>query len=113
MFDWSETMKHKAMHDIFRKGQRNDATDEKHNVRTHSELRNRQQDDCEQGRYQHLAEIDDGGHAPIRGDELSNAVPTSSMLEPPSEDLQSRAEGKSKYATGFGLTTPAASEAAR
>jgi hypothetical protein len=23
MFDWCETMQHKAMHDIFRKGQRN------------------------------------------------------------------------------------------
>src|SRR5713226_7320865 len=35
-----ETMQHKAMHDIFRKGQRNDTTGEKHSVRTHSELRN-------------------------------------------------------------------------
>jgi hypothetical protein len=40
MFGWCETMQHKAMHDIFRKGQRNDATSEKQSVRTHSELRN-------------------------------------------------------------------------
>jgi hypothetical protein len=49
MFDWCETMQHKAMHDIFRKGQRNDPTGEKHSIRTHSERRNRQQDDCERG----------------------------------------------------------------
>jgi hypothetical protein len=51
MFDWCETMQHKAMYDIFRKGQRNDTTGEKHGVRTHSERRNRQQDDCERGSY--------------------------------------------------------------
>jgi len=28
MFDWCETMQHKAMHEIFRKGQRNDTTGE-------------------------------------------------------------------------------------
>jgi hypothetical protein len=33
-------MQHKAMHDIFRKGQRNDTTGEKHSVRTYSEPRN-------------------------------------------------------------------------
>jgi hypothetical protein len=60
VFDWCETMQHKAMHEIFRKGQRNDG--EKHNVRTHSELRNCQQNDREQKRYQHFTEIDDGGH---------------------------------------------------
>src|ERR1700692_2719514 len=71
MFDWCETMQHKAMHGIFCKGQSNDTTDEKHSVRTHSELRNCQQDDCEQGRYQHFAEIDDGGHEPsLRLDRL-------------------------------------------
>src|ERR1700737_5324491 len=75
MFDWCETMQHKAMHGIFCKGQSNDTTDEKHSVRTHSELRNCQQDDCEQGRYQHFAEIDDGGHGPIRGAALSDAPP--------------------------------------
>jgi hypothetical protein len=47
MSDWCETMQHKAMHEIFRKGQRNDTTGEKLRVRTHSELRNCQQDDCE------------------------------------------------------------------
>jgi hypothetical protein len=41
MFVWYETMQHKAMHDIFRKSQRNDTTGEKHSVRTQSELRNR------------------------------------------------------------------------
>ena len=40
MFSRCEAMQHKAMHDIFRKGQRNDTTGEKHSVRTHSELRN-------------------------------------------------------------------------
>jgi hypothetical protein len=40
MFGRCETMQHKAMHDIFRKGQRNDTTGEKHSVRTNSELRN-------------------------------------------------------------------------
>lgn len=64
MFVWCEAMQHKAMHEIFRKGQRNDTTGEKHSVRTYSELRNCQQDDSEQGRYQHFAEIDDGGHEP-------------------------------------------------
>jgi integrase len=29
MFGWCETMQHKAMHEIFRKGQRNDTTGEK------------------------------------------------------------------------------------
>jgi len=29
VFDWCETMQHKAMHEIFRKGQRNDTTGEK------------------------------------------------------------------------------------
>jgi hypothetical protein len=62
MFDWCEPMQHKAMHEIFRKGQCNDTTGEKHSVKTHSELRNCQQNDCEQKRYQHFAEIDDGGH---------------------------------------------------
>jgi hypothetical protein len=55
-------MQHKAMHEIFRKGQRNDSTDEKRNFGAHSKLRNRQQDDCEQGRYKHFAKIDGRGH---------------------------------------------------
>jgi hypothetical protein len=32
MCDWCETMQYKAMHDIFREGQRNDATDEKREI---------------------------------------------------------------------------------
>jgi hypothetical protein len=32
MFGRRETMQHKAMHGIFRKGQRNDTTGEKHRV---------------------------------------------------------------------------------
>jgi hypothetical protein len=40
MFDWCETMQHKAMNEIFRKGQIDDTTDEKHTVGTQSELRN-------------------------------------------------------------------------
>jgi hypothetical protein len=34
MFGRCEAMQHKAMHDIFRKGQRNDTTGEKHSVIT-------------------------------------------------------------------------------
>ena len=35
-----ETMQHKAMNEIFRKGQSDDTTDEKHTAGTQSELRN-------------------------------------------------------------------------
>src|SRR5471030_1644532 len=66
-------MQHKAMHDIFGKGPSNDTTGEKQSIRTHSGLRDCQQDDCEQGRYQHLAEIDDCCHGPILGAAPSDA----------------------------------------
>ena len=62
MLDWYEMMQHKAMSKIFGKSPHNDASDEKRGVGTHSELRNRKQDNCEQGRYQHFAKIDGGSH---------------------------------------------------
>src|SRR3954454_7644061 len=73
MFDRRETMQHKAMHDVFRQGQRNDTTGEKHSVGTDPELRNCQQTNCEQGRYWHFAEINDCGHEPNLGARPSSA----------------------------------------
>src|SRR6266550_975277 len=62
MLSWREIVQHKTMNDVFGKGPRNDAAGEKRSGGGHSERRDREQDDCEQGSYQHFAKIDQGGH---------------------------------------------------
>jgi len=62
MLGWREAVQHKAVNKIFGKSPSNHATDEWRSVSTHSEMRNRQQQDCKQRGYQHFAEIDDRSH---------------------------------------------------
>ena len=62
MLGWRKAMQHKSVNKIFGKSPSDHATDEKRSASTHSKMRNCQQDDGEQGRYQYFAEIDDGGH---------------------------------------------------
>jgi hypothetical protein len=59
---WRKAMQHKAVNKIFGKSPPDHATNKKRSASTHSKMRNCQQDDGEQGRYQYFAEIDDGCH---------------------------------------------------